>query len=217
MTTVPPKYPTTPYLWPPDRVERGDAILPAAARRAWLDGPVEVEEKLDGANVAIWWDDGRPSVASRGGPDAMDRARQLGPLRAWVGQSVERVESVCADGWVLYGEWLWLRHTVFYDELPEPLIALDLYHPDDGFVDHVSRRGRLVAAALTPPPLLFEGVLGGRDGIVELMGPSRFGHEPMEGVVLRRGRHGRCKVVRPDFVRATDRELARARNGLCAG
>lgn len=209
---APPPYPRTPYLWVPGVVGKLDSVVPASDIGSWLESDVVVEEKLDGANVAIWVEDGVPRVASRGGPDAMDRAGQLGPLRAWVGRHLDQLAAVCADAWALYGEWLWLRHTVSYDALPEPLVVLDLYRPDVGFASHTDRRTRIVEAGLTPPPMLFNGVLGTREAVVDLMGLSRFGHEPMEGVVLRRGATERCKVVRPGFVRAGDGEIARTRN-----
>lgn len=189
-------------------------MLPPSEVHGWLDVPVLVEEKLDGANVSIWWDDGRPAVASRGGADALDRARQLGPLRAWVGRHLGPLAELCGDGRVLYGEWLWLRHTVYYDALPELLIALDLFHPDTGFTPHDVRREQIIQVGLTPSPLLFDGVLGTQDAITRLMGTSRFGREPMEGVGLRRGATERCKVVRSGFVRAGDEEIARTRNAV---
>lgn len=38
------------------------------------------------------------------------------------------------------------------------------------------------------------------------MGQSRFGHQPMEGVVLRRADGARCKVARTGFRRKPDSE-----------
>lgn len=214
MSPAPPAYPRTPYLWSPGIVGKADSVLPSAEVRGWLDARTVVEEKLDGANVAVWWDDGRPAVASRGGPDAMDRAGQLGPLRAWVGRHLGPLAELCAGGWALYGEWLWLQHTVGYDALPDLLVVLDLHHADIGFAPHDERRTRVVRAGLVPPPVVFEGVLGDVEALLALIGTSRFGHEPMEGLVLRRDATDRCKVVRPGFVRAGDDQIARTRNAL---
>ena len=80
----PPKYPRTPYLWRDDG--RAENVVPPGEREAWFRTPVVVEEKLDGANVSLWLDDGQLRVASRGGAEAMDRAGQLGRLRAWGAQ-----------------------------------------------------------------------------------------------------------------------------------
>lgn len=55
-------------------------------------------------------------------------------------------------------------------------------------------------------------MLGSPDVLLALLGVSRFGGAPMEGAVLRRDDGPICKVVRPDFERAPDDRIARARN-----
>lgn len=212
--TDPLPYPRVPYLWEPDGGATGDRVVPVAERAAWLRRPVVVEEKLDGANVAIWWADGRPQVASRGGPGAMDRAGQLGPLRARVDKQYGPLRALLAAGDVLYAEWLWLTHTVGYDRLPDHLVALDIWGPDAGFTDLPDRDGRLRRSGLVGPPRLFAGVLATADALLALMDTSRFGSNPMEGVVLRRTDGRICKVVRPGFVRAGNDRIGRTRNAL---
>ncbi len=211
---APPPYPRTPYLWPPSAGATDDRVLAPAERPAWLQRPVTVEEKLDGANVSVWWEADRPEVASRGGVGAMDRAGQLGPLRARVYASYEQLRGLLDGGWVLYAEWLWLTHTVHYDRLPDHLVALDLWHPEQGFAAHRQRVAWLRARELVVPPCLFTGVLGSAEALVELIEVSHFGSEQMEGVVLRSDGAGRCKVLRPGFVRAADDQIGRARNEL---
>ena len=183
----------------------------------WLLHPVVVEEKLDGANVSIWWEQSQLQVASRGGPDAMDRGGQLGPLRSMVNAGYGQFPPLLQNGLVLYAEWLWLTHTVRYNQLVDYLVVLDFWHPNEGFValrerDRLSREQGLVV-----PPRLFDGVLGSEDSLVKLMGRSRLGTELTEGVVLRRDDGQRCKVLRPGFVRADDADIGRSRNVLAPG
>ncbi|MDQ2883782.1 MAG: RNA ligase family protein [Actinomycetota bacterium] len=180
----------------------------------WLLHPVVVEEKLDGANVSIWWERSQLRVASRGGSDAMDRGRQLGPLRSRVNAGYGQLQPLLENGLVLYAEWLWLTHTVRYDQLIDHLVVLDFCRPDEGFVE-LHERDRLSRAhELVVPPRLFDGVLGSKDALVKLMGRSRLGSELMEGAVLRRDDGQRCKVLRPGFVRAGDTNIGRRRNVL---
>jgi hypothetical protein len=175
-----------------------------------LSDPVVVEEKLDGANVSLWLDAGRVRVASRGGVDAMDRASQLGRLRAWVAERHSGLTTLLADGRAAYGEWLWLEHTVGYDELPDWLVVLDLWTYGEGLVS-LDVRDRVAAdAGLVVPARLYEGVLGTTEALLAMMGCSRFGRQPMEGVVLRRPDGARCKVVRPGFARKPDAAWAGA-------
>jgi hypothetical protein len=197
-----PRYPRIPYLWS-DRTGTRNVVPPLDVD-AWLTSPVRVEEKLDGANVSLWSDAGRLQVASRGGADAMDRAGQLGRLRAWAAERADQLGPVLAEGRALYGEWLWLNHSVAYDRLPDWLVVLDLWTPSEGLLGVVERDRVALGSGLALPPLLFDGVLGSREAALDLMAQSRFGSEPMEGVVLRRPDGERCKILRPGFRRRPD-------------
>ncbi|MGH3695327.1 MAG: RNA ligase family protein [Pseudonocardiaceae bacterium] len=211
---APPSYPRMPHLWASEAITRGDQILAPAEVSDWLLHPVVVEEKLDGANVSIWWEQNQIQVASRGGQDAMDRGGQLGPLRSRVNAGYGQLQPLLENGFVLYAEWLWLTHSVRYDQLVDYLVVLDFSRRDEGFVE-LRERDRLSRAhELVVPPRLFDGVLDSKNALVKLMGRSRVGSELMEGAVLRRNDGQRCKVLRPGFVRAGDTNIGRSRNVL---
>jgi hypothetical protein len=150
-----------------------------------LQRPAVVEEKLDGANVAIWLDDGRIQVALRSGATAMDRAGQRGPLRAWIAERSDSLSVLLGGDGALYAEWLYLRHTISYESLPSYLVGLDLFRPRDGFLAVDERNERLSRIDMTTPPELFRGIVGGVDQLHRLLGDSRFGAGPMEGLVIR--------------------------------
>ncbi len=120
----PPSYPRTAHLPPVGVPVRDDLVLSDAEAARLLADEVIVEEKLDGANVAVWLDTvGVPQAATRGGPGALDRANQLGPLRGWIAAHGDELRSLLAPGDVLYGGWLWWRHAVAYDALPDWLVV----------------------------------------------------------------------------------------------
>lgn len=194
--TPPPPYPRTPYLI--------DDPAP------FLRTPCDVEEKLDGANVAIWLDNGQARVMSRGGPDAMDRARQLGRLRAWIGEHEHAVRALCAGDTVIYGEWLWLRHGVPYDRLPDWLVVLDLWQPDTGFRSTAERDvAAHVSGFTTPPVVVRDAILHSLSDAEQLIPGAAWGPSRAEGIVLRRPDGHRAKVVHPHFERRSDAVWAR--------
>ncbi|MGH8906755.1 MAG: RNA ligase family protein [Egibacteraceae bacterium] len=209
MTAEPPPYPRIPHLVPTPRAQRDDLVVPAERCGGFLTGQVVVEEKLDGANVVLWVGEaGRIAVAGRGGAGAMDRAAQLGRLRAWASQRADRLLPLLTDGWVLYGEWLWLAHSVRYERLPDLLVGLDLWSPKRGFASADERDRVLASTGIATPPRRFTGVLGSLDRLADLFGPSAFGAPQMEGLILRRERDGavrdRAKLLAPGFTRVTD-------------
>jgi hypothetical protein len=104
-----------------------DRVLSNEERERFLTKNVIVEEKLDGSNVRLYRGlGGKIAAEGRAGPDALDRGRQLGRLRAWVGERTTALELL-SDGECLFGEWLYRRHAVKYDHLPDLLVVFDLY------------------------------------------------------------------------------------------
>lgn len=103
---------------------------------------------------------------------------------------------------VLFGEWLWARHSVAYTKLPAYFIAFDIYNKRKGrFVSARERDRRLegldipapcfqrLSSSLKPSevvPKLAERIFAGREELVAyLERPSAFGDGPLEGVYLR--------------------------------
>ncbi|MBW3642893.1 MAG: RNA ligase family protein [Actinobacteria bacterium] len=180
---------------------------------ALLSAPVSVEEKLDGANVVVWMEADRVECALRSGPGAMDRAGQLGPLRAWLAQHDDAVRRLLVDATAIYGEWLLVTHSVAYDRLPAYLIVLDLWRPESGFFAIDERNFRCGTAGLATPPEVWRGVPRRLDVIERLLGLSAWGPEPMEGVVVRslEAPARMAKVVRAQFDRLDDEGWRRGR------
>lgn len=205
----PPPYPRVAHLPPGPGSVRDDLVLSKENARALLSQPVVIEEKLDGANVMLWLEADRVRAATRGGPGAQDRSSQLGPLRAWAARKDAQLRPLLSGGRVLYGEWLWLTHSHPYDALPDHLVGLDLYSREQGFAPLAERDRALISAAVALPPRLFTGVLHGRPHLDELLGLSRYGTYPAEGLVIRltTGQEGMprlAKVVSPSFERRGD-------------
>ncbi len=217
--TSPPTYPRVAHL-APGRGSRDDTVLSGDEVRMLLSGPVVVEEKLDGANVVLWADGGQVQCATRGGAGAIDRAGQLGPLRAWAAEHADPLRQVLEGAAAVYGEWLLLTHTVAYDRLPSYLVVLDLLHGDGTWAHVDDRDDRCAAAGLATPPELQRGMLGDLDAVEGLLGPSRVGDHQAEGVVIRSlgGQSPRlAKLVRSGFRPLTDEAWAfgrRPRNQL---
>lgn len=212
MTAAPPQYPRMAHLIA-GRGTRDDVILRPGEVAHLLTHPVVVEEKLDGANVAVWLDEGRVTCSLRSGPGAMDRAGQLGPLRAWLAEHDEAMRLVLAGAAAVYAEWLLLTHSVAYDRLPAYLVVLDLCRDESAFAGVHDRNVACRAAGLATPPEVWRGVPEQAQRIEALLGPSAFGPEPMEGVVLRSLQHPgeRAKMLRAGFDRLDDDAWGRGR------
>ena len=210
----PPRYPTIPHLLSHASVGKDDFVLNDKEVANWLHAEVLVEEKLDGANVCLWRDEGKLNVSGRSRDGARDRGDQLGRLRAWAAERSGQLLDALRSGQAVYGEWLWRQHSVRYDALPDYLVGIDLWHPDDGFASVAERDELLARAAIIRPPVLLEGRIGSATVLDRLLhGPSRFSRQPREGLIIRRldGHHDLVKVVSPDFRRLDDSAWAGGR------
>ncbi len=221
MTAEPPPYPRVPYLFPQPERRRDDLVVGPDERERFLQEWVVIEEKLDGANVMLWLEGGGVvQVGGRSGVGGMDRGGQFGRLRAWAAERSDVLQALLKGGEVLYGEWMYLTHTVYYDRLPDLFVGTDLYVPKTGFATAEERDRRLGEAGLCAPPRLFTGTLSGEESLASLFGTSAFGSQLSEGLVLRREGEGRllerAKMLRPGFVRAGDAQLASGLNEVSA-
>jgi hypothetical protein len=197
-------------------------LTPSQAR-PFFEEEVVMEEKLDGANVTLWLDANRiVQAATRGGTGALDRAGQLGPLRAWIGARADNLRDLLEGNWVLYGEWLWLSHGTAYRRLPDWLIGLDLWHSEIGFATLTRRNRRLSGAGIARPPEVARGILRAASDLDVLMDRSAFGDEQPEGMMVRRfhapeSEQRIAKAIGSGYARRTDEEWRRpVRNALAA-
>jgi ATP-dependent RNA circularization protein (DNA/RNA ligase family) len=217
----PPRYLRVPHLVP-GRGTSDDLLLQPEQVATLLAQEIVVEEKLDGANVVVWCERHRVECALRAGPGAADRAGQLGPLKAWAAERTDILRQLLVSDLALYGEWLYLTHTVAYDRLPSYFVALDLRRPDGSFLTVDERTAACESAGVAVPPELWRGTARGLGDIEGLLGMSRYGPAPAEGIVVRTvdGSEPRvAKLLRKQFNRLPDDAWAagRPRNRLADG
>ncbi|NUT37702.1 MAG: RNA ligase family protein [Hamadaea sp.] len=168
------KYPRTPHL-EGSRLQPGDHDLAQAPFAALRGRHVVAEEKLDGANAAISFDgDGRLLLQSRGhylagGP----REKQFALFKSWAATVADRLRPVLSDRYVVYGEWLYAKHTVFYDALPHYFCEFDVLDRRTGeFLSTPARRELLADLPVTSVPVLRAGRFATAAELTALVGPS---------------------------------------------
>lgn len=171
------KYPRTPHF-EGSGLQPGDEDL-AVVRFGEVAGRhLVVEEKMDGANCGVSFDrDGRLRLQSRGhylagGP----RERQFHLLKGWASRYAAELWELLGDRYVLYGEWCYGKHTIFYNDLPHYLMEFDLYDAREDVFLSTSRRRELLRGApfLASVEVLHEGPLPSCAALQALVGPSRF-------------------------------------------
>ncbi len=170
------KYPRTPHI-EGSREQPGDEDLDSISFSKIANEYVVIEEKVDGANAAISFDNnGQLLLQSRGhyltgGP----RERHFNLFKQWAHSHYASLWDVLGDRYILYGEWLYAKHTVFYDRLPHYFLEYDLLDRSTGnFLSTVARRNLLQGVAVASVPVLLEGKLKSHKQLVGLLQQSHF-------------------------------------------
>jgi len=169
------KYPRTRHL-EGSRLQPGDHDL-AAVPLAQLRGRyVVIEEKLDGANAGIsLGEDGTIALQSRGHQlVGGGRERHWDLFKRWAAGRAGELEPLVAGGRVLYGEWLFAKHTIFYDRLPHYFMEFDLLEADGTFLSTAARRAALAGAPVSSVPVLWQGVVDDPASLPDLVGRSIY-------------------------------------------
>lgn len=170
------KYPRTHHLQG-SRRQPGDEELDSVPFRHLAGRHLVVEEKVDGANAGISFDAaGRLRLQSRGhflagGP----RERHFALFKSWASAHQVRLFAALGPRYILYGEWLYAKHTVFYDQLPHYFLAFDVLDLADGsFLSTPRRRALLGGLPIASAPVLREGLVPSLGALAALIAPSRF-------------------------------------------
>lgn len=168
------KYPRTRHIRG-SRLQPGDHDLSATPFERLAGRYLVVEEKLDGANTGIsFGPSGELRLQSRGhyltgGP----RERQFAPFKAWAAAVAPALWPRLGDRYVLYGEWLYARHTVFYDALPHYFCEFDVLDTrDEVFLSTARRRELLAGTPVVSVPVLHEGPLASLKELTALVRTS---------------------------------------------
>jgi hypothetical protein len=168
------KYPRTRHL-EGSRLQPGDEDLEQVAFSELRGRNLVVEEKLDGANAAVsFGEDGRPWLQSRGHfLTGGFRERHFAPFKQWAADHSAILFERLGTRYVLYGEWLYAKHTIFYDRLPAWLLEFDLLDRESGqWLSTPRRRALLDGTPVRSVPVLRQGPVDRLDQLTGLVGRS---------------------------------------------
>ena len=170
------KYPRTPHL-EGSRLQPGDEDLSQVSFSYIRGKYLVVEEKVDGANSGIsFGKDGTLLLQSRGHYlTGGYRERHYNLLKQWAGVHQDTLFDVLGTRYILYGEWLYAKHTVYYDKLPHYFLEFDIFdRQEEIFLSTVRRRKMLRDRPVVSVPVLAEGTFRTKQELVSLLGPSNY-------------------------------------------
>lgn len=208
------KFPRTEHLFNMGGATRDDLVLsPAEFKTFFASAPgksITMEEKIDGANVGF-------SINENGKILCQNRSHyvdskyhfQFQSLGSFIFQKKESLERILQNGRILYGEWLFAKHSIHYTALPDIFIAFDIFEPkEQRFLDRTTFREIMSTTNIAYVHPLVENAeaYSTREALEKLLTStkSKFSETQIEGIYFRWDQNGRLKtrskLVRSDFI-----------------
>lgn len=184
------KYPRTQHIQG-SKLQSGDEDLSIVPYSFLKNKYLVLEEKLDGANSGVSFEDeimshdATPKEVSpkrkmmlqcrghylSGGPGE----KQFELFKSWTSVIEYLIHDVFKDVFIMYGEWCYAKHTVFYDNLPHYFFEFDLYNKKERiFLSTEERRKILKDLPICSVPVLAEGKFNSFEQIQEYIKPSLY-------------------------------------------
>lgn len=190
------KFPRTKHLFNAGGtgVSRDDLLMDPGEERSFYTQPqkrsgknktplnaqtlVSIEEKVDGANLGIsLGEDMELRVQNRSHFVNSKTHRQFSSLDSWLSEHSSELYDILEDSGhrhILFGEWLYAKHSIHYTKLPGYFMAFDLFNIEEGkFYSWKERNRRLDGTSIPVVRQIVETTISGRDEVQNLIIPLK--------------------------------------------
>ena len=170
------KYPRTPHI-EGSRLQPGDEDLSQRAFSEIARRHIVIEEKIDGANTAVSFNDrGELLLQSRGHYlTGGYREQHYNLFKQWATVQRDLLWEALGCRYVMYGEWLYAKHSIYYDALPHYFMEFDILDREtDRFLDTPSRRAITAQLPVCSAAVLAEGRIARMEDVLKHLGHSNY-------------------------------------------
>jgi hypothetical protein len=176
------------------RLRAGD-IDPEAVKFNKLCGEfLVIEEKVDGAGVSVFFDDNLNINVWHRGSQAIGKEYRL--LNEWVDDHFDSLYDLLDTRYILFGEWMYNKHTVFYDKLPHFFLESDIYDKEQDIWLCTNKRMDLLRSHkyIRSVPVLAAFKPSSLSQITDLVGKSNYQSNNWKETLKLK-----CDMVRANF------------------
>lgn len=148
---------------------------------------IVVQEKIDGANFSIRWNDETDSVMAFSRKKTLDFSNNLRGAWEWSQKlDKELIKNVLGSHLILFGEWL-VSHTVVYpDDKYKNAYFYDLYNLEEQrYLNQDEVESIIHQLGLIYVPVFYKGEFQSWDHLKQFVGRTNLGGEYGEGIVIK--------------------------------
>lgn len=205
-TTYIHKFPRTRHIFNMGSATADDKLLTKNEYDAILREEVSITEKVDGAQLGFSIDENFTiKVQNRSHYITSKYHEQFKKLDKWIMDHPDLYEILDSDT-ILFGEWLYAKHSVSYTHLPDYFIAFDLYSKSQKkFYSRDIMMQKLQDTHIVPVREMYRGRIESRRQLEQMIQQqSEYTDERVEGIYIKTFEDDfvkdRCKLVRADFI-----------------
>ncbi len=205
------KFPRTKHLMNLGAMTRDDLLMDKSDIESMLSGEIFVEEKIDGANLGFRLNPTTNSIIAQNRSHYVCSTShpQFKKLDQWIESNKIHLTNILSQGnYIIYGEWLYSKHSINYTKLPDWFIMFDLYDVDTNtFFSRTYVEKIIKGTGITLVPLIFKGKTTlDKLKILAQQTKSQYYDGIVEGIYIRSHDPNysklklRAKIVRQDFI-----------------
>lgn len=175
-----PKYPRTYHL----EGSLGTKDIKNISFNTVLDVPLVIEEKVDGSCVGIAFDQDKLILKHR---NSEVNGVEWDLLKKWIKDNEEVFYDILENRYIMYGEWLYATHTIYYDKLPHFFLEYDIFdRTKQCFLSTPQRQKMLKNTPVVSVMCLSQGIFKSSKDIINFFGSSFYRSSGnMEGLYLK--------------------------------
>jgi atypical dual specificity phosphatase len=200
------KFPRTAHLFNIGGATVDDRYVSQEEYNYFFNNDVHITEKVDGAQMGISIDENyKIIVQNRSHYVNSKSASQFKPLDKWIHDNRDDLYKILDKDHILFGEWLYAKHSISYDNLPDYFLAFDLFNKTEKiFYNRNILEEKLQNTNICMVRVMYEGKINKNNLLKMIEEKSDYTNSRVEGIYLKvfYGDYVkyRCKLVRNDFL-----------------
>jgi atypical dual specificity phosphatase len=202
------KFPRTKHIVNLGAMTRDDLMYTLTEQKDLLSNELIIEEKIDGANLGIFLNKEtmKIMVQNRSHFVNCEYHEQFKLLEKWITlHSSELFEILQENEYILYGEWVYFKHSIHYTKIPDYFILFDIYdRVTKQFLSREKVNSIIKNTTLQQVPIIANGKFTLDELKKIATTKSIFYDGPVEGIYVRAIKDGitklRGKIVRSNFI-----------------
>ncbi len=202
------KFPRTKHLINLGAMSRDDLLFSSKELEKFLSMELIVEEKVDGANLGIFLDKTTMKIMVQNRSHYVNSSyhEQFKSLDKWIlTHSPELFEIFEKNEYILYGEWIFFKHSIHYTKIPDYFLLFDIYdRTANKFLPRNKVNEIISSTTISQVPVIAQGKFTLDQLKKYAKSQSNFYDGLVEGIYVRSidsdQTTNRGKIVRSDFI-----------------